>query len=114
MDIVTAKLVPVGATLIDSYWTVPNAYSEGPRFETEELAIAGGIEKIRAAIEQHQAARGAASVPIPERFSVDLRWKLTYPAGGGLDAVAARTTYDSIAEAEESLARRARYRGAGA
>lgn len=113
MDIVSAKLVPVGATVVDAYWSVPSAYSTGPRFETEELAIAAGIEKMRETVEQHKAARGAgwyALAPIPERVTVDLRWKFSYPGGGGMDTVVARTEYESIAAAEENLALRARLR----
>ncbi|MBN9214163.1 MAG: hypothetical protein J0J04_04985 [Microbacterium sp.] len=109
MDITTAKVIPVGATLVDAYWAVPTPYGEGPRFDTEDLAITAAVQKMREAIEQHKVARGASYVPLPERITVDLRWRLTYPAGGGVDTVVARKTYESIVEAEESLARHRRF-----
>lgn len=97
-------MIPVGARLDDVYWALPTTYSPGDRFESESAAISEGIARKRT-----QLARPDSEF-IPESFTVDLRWTLSWESAArnpasGTDIVAARHTYKTLAEAEEHLAR---------
>lgn len=107
----SATLIPEGATIRRRYWAVPDTYTVGPEFATEREAIEHGLIARREAINSDAAARGITVEQslVPERFSVDLRWDMTYPAGGGMDVIARRTTYGSLDEATEHLARLVAY-----
>ncbi len=109
--------IPVGATLTAATWHVAGLYGPGHPHETERDALLTGIALIEERIERHNAAyaslaHGPVSDP-PERFSVDLRWRMAYPEGGGIEFTARRTTYADLAEAREHLARIDKYAGVG-
>lgn len=93
----SASSIPEGAILSRAYWQVPGHYGEGPTSESCEAALASGLA--------HAKEMGY------DRLTVDLRWKFEYPGGGGLDAVAERTTYSTLADAQEHLDRIRRYSG---
>jgi hypothetical protein len=113
MDIVTAKMVPVGATIKRAYWSAPRGYvNPGPEFTSEADALVHAITEVREAVAKHNAyyPNEATRVPLPERMSIDLRWEFSYPEGGGVDTVVVRTEFKNITEAEEHLARLIKHR----
>lgn len=108
-----AALIPVGATLTDAYWTVAPKHGRDQGHATQAEAIAEGLAYQQGLVDRHNAANQASGYhyPHPESFAVDLRWTLTYPAGGGLDTVIERFTYESLADAQAHLDRIAKYAG---
>lgn len=115
MDIVTAKGIPEGATLVRAYWSAPHGYvNPGPQFVSEEAALYYAIRRLREDIERHENGingkhLGALYVPLPERITIDLRWYFEFPRGGGLDTVVVRTEFKTLIKAEEHLARLTKY-----
>ena len=110
MDSVIARMIPAGTTVDEVYWALPTSYSTGDRFDSEEAALEAGIARKR----QELAGRPCSSILV-ERFSVDLRWTVSWPMGGdrssGSDFVVDRRTYDSLGDAVEHLARIRRVAG---
>jgi hypothetical protein len=103
-------MVP-GTVIRRVYWTLPTAYTERGRFNTEHEAITAGAADVRAKLDQHAAAYPdeATRVPLPEMFSVDLRWETDYPNGGSSTFTATRVSYPDLACAEAALDRIRRY-----
>jgi len=108
-----AGLVPVGSVLAHAYWTTPTGYTTGTdEYASRGDALLAAIRAKEAQVAEH--ARGMnRSVPLPERITIDLRWHLKYPNGGGLETVAERCEYESIAEAKAALQRLIDYRMPG-
>jgi hypothetical protein len=100
---------PVGAVLKDACWAVPTAYTTGDRFDTHGDALSAAIAAKRDAVRRHEEHyAGQTLVPLPERITVDLRWSMRWPhvpenPTRGVDTVAARFEYESIAAAEAAL-----------
>lgn len=111
MDAALANGIPVGAIITDSYWTLPDGYTAGPRFDDETAAIAAAVEVKLAAIQAHRAVRGNRYAPLPERMTIDHRWTMEFPTGGGSDFVASRITFGSVADAQANLDLRRRIAG---
>ena len=104
-----APSIPAGATVTDATWHVAELYGPSLPFESERDAIAAGIADRADRELVNRAARypseGAAYLPLPERFSIDLRWRMEFPDGGATEFTVRRTTYDTLADAREHLAR---------
>lgn len=99
----SAPLIPVGSTLIAAYWTAPHGYvNPGESYETKDKALEAAIARMTEAVEAHSHSMNA-SVPLPEKITLDYRWTLGAPGGGSTDLVAQRNVYASIADAEEAL-----------
>ena len=119
----TAESIPAGATIVKAYWCLAGHDGPGEALPSEADAIRAGIHRAEqrsgALIEQQGYGNTAV-----ERFSVDLRWKLRWQQGApdpdgrptvscGIEATITRTTYTSLAEAREHLARIEKYAGVG-
>ena len=106
-----AASVPVGAVIERVYFVEPGTSGYPAQGEREDYrdALVASIAAHEAAEARNRQARrhepDSVYLPLPERFSIDCRWKMSYPHGGGIDTVASRTTYDSIAEAKAHLDR---------
>jgi len=118
-----ATLIPVGAQIAESYFAVPDTYTKGPRHESRVEALRSAIHDMQRLVDRHNALYAAdvgtpRFVPLPERITIDLRWKLTWShdpgtgTSGGMDLIAERTVYDSIADAQAALDRIAAIEGA--
>lgn len=96
--------IPQGATVARIYWTVPQHGTRGDEFPTQGAAI-------RAAVEQRETYLATLQPGnfVPETIYVDLRWDMQYPDGGGVDLTMQRTTYDTLADAKDHLARIKRF-----
>lgn len=101
--------IPVGATLTATYWAVPGHYGPGTTHASRGDALAAAIDIRQAQVDAPAANPANRGYPHPERIDVDLRWKMAYPDGGGIDMVAERFTYDSLAEARRALELAVRY-----
>jgi len=114
-----APSIPTGARVVAAYWCLAEDYGPGEARDSEADAIRAGIERWK----QSEAARqGFTTLPTPEAFSVDLRWKMEWDQGATTDAHGRRTTssgieftvrrthYESIAEAEAHIDRIEKYR----
>lgn len=116
-----AQSIPAGTTIERVYFVEPGDYGpsvDGVEHETYEAALASAIARKVAAQARHRAHYSDLSnedyVPLPERISVDCRWSMKQPRNpnngiSGRDTVASRTTYDTLDEAREHLARIRRY-----
>jgi hypothetical protein len=111
LDISHSTPMAPGTVVRAIYWTVPTAYSERGRFTTEQEAIAAGAADVRKKLDQHAAAYPdeATRLPFPEMFSVDLRWEVDYPNGGGSTFTVTRVQYLDLASADSALDRIRRY-----
>lgn len=111
LDISYSKPMAPGTVVRAIYWTVPTAYSERGRFATQQEAVAAGAADVRKKLDQHAAAYPdeATRVPLPEMFSVDLRWEVEYPRGGGSTFTVTRVQYLDLASADAALERIRRY-----
>lgn len=87
----SATSIPEGAVLSRAFWAVPDGYTTGQVCSSREQALEFALIEAR--------RRGNTSV------TVDLRWKLTFPGGGGLETVVQRFHYDDLASAQEHLGR---------
>lgn len=96
--------IPQGATVTRTYWTVPQHGTIGDDFSTQGAAIRAAIERREAYLATLQPGHF-----VPSTIYVDLRWGMQYPDGGGVDLTMQRTTYDTLADARDHLARIQRY-----
>lgn len=87
----SARSIPEGARVTRSYWTVPGDYGDKAEFPSEELALEWALNEARRLGQN--------------RVTVDLRWKLSYPGGGGMDTTIQRNTYSDLSSADEHLGR---------
>lgn len=114
----SAWQIPAGATVTEAYWAGAYGYGPGEAHATQAAAIAERLayqESLVAKHNEHYGAR-AAQYPHPESFSVDLRWKMSWPADhangrvtSGIEATVQRTTYDSLDDARQHLVRIAQF-----
>lgn len=107
-----AASMPVGAVIERVYFADPGDSSS--LFDSYADALTATIARHEDAETRHRDFHERTRsmgiyLPLPERLWIDCRWKMTYPAGGGLDTVASRTAYDTLAEAREHLERIGRY-----
>lgn len=107
-----APMIPVGATVAAATWHVAGHYGPGEPHATERDALAAGIAALEERIEQHAAAHGG-SRSYPERMSIDLRWRFEWERTDvgttGMETTVRRTTYPTLGEAREHLARIDKY-----
>lgn len=98
-----AAAIPVGATVDRVYFCEPGSYthaSERGEFDTYLAALEAAIA--------HQQARldtAADDDEVPTRIWIDVRWSMSYPAGGSKDAAMSRTSYADVVDAIEHAAR---------
>ena len=105
--------IPTGTTLMRAYWAVPGYGSIGAQFADQAAALRTAIDATQAAVGKHNnhyaPDTGTAPtpknsvIPLPQRITLDLRWILGYPEGGGTDIVMSRIEYDDIADAQYHL-----------
>ena len=110
VDAVTASLAPVGATLTAATWHLAYHYGPGDPFDTERDALAHLIDQAEKRERDERDAEGL----LPQGcLTLDLRWTLAHPDGGGVGFTVSRTRYDSLDEAREHLARIDKYTPVG-
>jgi hypothetical protein len=78
-----ASLIPVGATLVKSAWFIPGLYHEGTEYPNRLAAL------------EHLISLEPGSSK-----TLDLRWTLTYPNGGGQSLVAERIVFATTADVQ--------------
>lgn len=71
------SLIPVGATLTRSYYAVPTHYGPG----TEHASFTDALE---AAVARYDETGRTLDTRV--EVTVDLRWLMTYPAGGTISS----------------------------
>lgn len=109
-----ANHVPVGATLTRVYHCQPGhgTLAKNGEHDTYAAALTVAVEALRTALD----AAPADSL-LPETITIDTRWAFKFPESSrpaaGLDTVARRTTYDTLADAVAHLDRVATYTGTG-
>ncbi|SDH40423.1 hypothetical protein [Microbacterium sp. 77mftsu3.1] len=103
----SAAAIPAGATITRTRWAVPGHYGTRTEFDWEDEALAHAISEREAAQAKHVEfyPDEASRIPLPESITIDLRWNIDYPSGGGLDTVASRTVYETLDEARATLSR---------
>lgn len=102
LDAVVAKMVPAGATITAATWHVALHYGPGDPHPTERDGLAYLIDQA----EKRERGERDAEGLLPEgSLTLDLRWTMRYADGGGVETTVSRTTYDSLDEAREHLAR---------
>lgn len=112
--------VPVGATVTATSWHVAHLYGPGTGHPTERAAIAAGLAEAEARVAQYDGRH----LPAVERFTIDLRWKMSWQQGSpdangrstascGIEQTVSRVTYDTLADAREHLARIEKYASVG-
>lgn len=87
----SAPSIPEGAKLSRISWQVTGHYGDGPTFASLEDALAEGLIEAR-----------RRELP---GLTIDLRWKLVFPGGGGLEATAQRYEYAGLDAAQRHLDR---------
>jgi hypothetical protein len=78
-----AALIPIGATLVKAAWFIPGLYTEGAEYPSRLAAL----EYI-------------ASLEPKSSKTLDLRWKLAYPNGGGQDLVIQRIVFGTMEDVQ--------------
>jgi hypothetical protein len=108
-----APAIGAGAIISRAYWAVPTHYTRGAEYSTELEAIEAGLAYQGQLVAQSAAQPGNGGISyIPETFSIDLRWDVAFPnRGGTLDTIARRTTYETLEDAREHIARLKRLPG---
>lgn len=101
----SADAIPVGATLVRSYWTVP-IYGTHLECGSQTAALESAIE--RAA----EAQQRSSLIDFEPRVWIDLRWQMKWPADhgagvytSGLDSTVERWEFETIADARACLDR---------
>lgn len=91
------RLVPEGSTITRTYLAIPNHGGIGEEFpNTDEgwsEAVAAAQAKKAALVAQITESLGRFGTPenieqtADVQVRIDLRWKINYPAGGGVDTI---------------------------
>ena len=106
----SAAYVPAGATIVRVYVVIPGHYGSsfnGVEYPTVQDALPDAIDRARGSLTQD-------GTPVNPRITVDVRWSMTYPLGGGQDTLAERYTYADADEAQGHLDCIRKYAAAGA
>lgn len=106
----SAASVPEGARITHVYFVATGHYGvavDGQKHDTITPAL-------EAAISNARSARTQDGKPVNPKVTVDVRWSMTYPNGGGQDAVAERYTYHDADDAQLHLDRIAKCAPVGA
>lgn len=104
----SAAAVKPGTTIERIYFAVPAYGWIGQTFDNYIDALDHAITEQAEAVEQSKAHTGGTNY-VGERVTVDTRWVMKAPNGGGADTVMARDEYATLDEARQSLATRRRY-----
>lgn len=99
-----AGSVPEGAVIERIYYAVPSNIV--PLIDIDNDQRGSMAQALDAAIKN--ATETEAKVTLPSfkaHVTVDVRWVMKYPQGGGQDTVAQRFHYDDIADAQAHLDR---------
>lgn len=111
--ITMAGMIPVGATIEDAWYSVAGHYGPHPE---HHATLSQAVEDAVATIDARNRKAHAAQIhgyTYPEAFSIDLFWKIKYPATvsgmSGVTVSAERTSFDSLDQARIYLDRVNRY-----
>lgn len=91
------RLIPEGATIIRAYLAIPGNYGIGDEFPNTDDGWADAvtaaqakkselIDRLTESMGRYTSAREIEQTA-DVQVRIDLRWKLDYPAGGGIDTV---------------------------
>lgn len=108
-----AERTPVGATVTRVYFCEPGQYAKA-EYDTYPEALDAALARHTEAEATHRTHYATTPddryLPLPERFAIDCRWMMTWPAdpangihSTGIDTVMNRTTYQSLDEGFEHL-----------
>lgn len=97
-----APQIPVGSTITTTGWHITEHYTVGDRYETEADALREAIRRVHLTMDEYNA-RGQAFYG--GQITIDLRWFVAFPEGGGMDFPARRMHYPSVGQAQEHLDR---------